>query len=146
MSCSPREGDMLFGDGVLQFDNAHSTSVAFADSCEPQDDCDVRLILVAYVAFRAIGKVVFAVRHVEAALHEIGGVTVWIVEAGRCPQPEEVGGMKFGLLQTVNIRPEGFTQSSCKVLFVVDGGDGVEVRAQRSDAFAFMAASSMKER
>src|SRR5580658_667921 len=133
-----REGDMLFGDSVLQFDDVHCASVGVAESREPQDRRDVRLILAAYVAhFGAIGKVVFAVRHFEAALQQIRYVTLWVVEAGSYPQPEEVGCMKVGFVQGVDIRPEGFTQSSCKVVFVADGGNCVEVRAQRSDAFGF---------
>ena len=45
--------------------------------------------------------------------------------------------MKTAAVQGIDIRPEGFTQSSREVVLVTDSGNGVEVRPQRSDAFGF---------
>src|SRR5208282_2767136 len=104
-----RQWNVFFGDGVLQFDDVLGADVRVGESGKLEQSGNVPLIFGADVTHAlAVGKVVFAVGHFQAALQQVGGPTLWVVEAGRYPQPEKVGGMKV-----------------------------VEVRAERSEAFGF---------
>jgi hypothetical protein len=67
----------------------------------------------------------------------LGGIVLRIIKAGSDPQSEKIRSMKGGEVQGIDICPEGFTQSSCQVVPVTNGGYCVEVRTLRSDAFGF---------
>ena len=98
----------------------------------------MRLILGARLAHGiAVGNVIFAVRHPEPALQQIRGIVLWVVEAGCHPQPEKVGSMKVVDVQGIDIRPQALTQNPGQVVLVANDSNGVEVWAERSEAFGF---------
>ena len=54
-----------------------------------------------------VGEVVVAVGEFDAALEEIGGVVVGVVEAGSDPEAEDVGGVEVGVVEGVDVGAEG---------------------------------------
>jgi hypothetical protein len=53
--------------------------------------------------------------------------------------------MKVGVIEGIDIGSEALAQGSGQFALIADGGNGLEVRAQGSEAFRSMAASSMYE-
>src|SRR5580658_9179091 len=84
-----------------------------------------------------VGRVVLAVGHFEATLQQVGGIELGVVKAGCDPQSEEVRSMKAGAGQGIDIRPEALAPSPRQCVVVAEGSDGVELWAERSEAFGF---------
>ncbi len=106
---------------------------------------DVRLILGAHLLHvLVVGEVVLAVGKLQAALQQVGGVMIGIVEAGRDPQSEQVRGVEVGVVQGVDVGAQCLAQRVRQFFLVVDRGDRLQVRLQRRRApWPSMAASSM---
>ena len=133
-----RQADVFFRDGMFQLDDALGARVRVRESRKLKHGRDVGLIFGADVAHAvAVGEVVFAVGQLQAALQQVGGIVVGIVEAGRDPQPEKIGGMKVGVVQGVDIGSQALTQGSRQFALVADGGNRFEVRAKRGEALGF---------
>ena len=49
------------------------------------------------------GEVVVAIGQLDASLEEIGGVMVWVVEAGSDPEAEEIRGVEVGGVESVDV-------------------------------------------
>jgi len=131
-----RQGNMFFGDVVLQFNDMLGTDAGVAEASQLEQSGNVRLIFGADVTHAvAVGKVVFAVGHFQAALQQVGGIVLGVVKAGGDPQSEKVRGMKAAAVQGIDIRPEALAQSPRQFVLVADGSDGVELWAERSEAF-----------
>ena len=93
------EGQMFFGDGMLQIDNALGAGVGVGESRELEHGRDVRLVLGANVAHAlGVGEVVLAVGQLQSALQQVGGIVLGVVEAGRDPQSEKIAVWKLVLL------------------------------------------------
>jgi hypothetical protein len=123
---------------VLQFDDVLGADVRVGESGKLEQSGNVPLIFGADVTHAlTVGKVVFAVGHFQAALQQVGGPTLWVVEAGCHPQPEKVGSMKVVDVQGIDIRPQALTQNPGQVVLVANDSNGVEVWAERSEAFGF---------
>ena len=133
-----RQGQMFLRDGVLQRDNALGACVRVGESRQLEHGRDVRLILGADVTHvLVIGQVVLAIRQLQPALHDVGGVVIGIVEAGSDPQSKQVRGMEVGVVQRVNISAQSFSQSGGQLRLVADGGDGFQMRLDRSQTLGF---------
>ena len=84
-----------------------------------------------------VGEVVVAVGELDAALQEIGGVVIGVVEAGRDPEAEDVRGVEVGVVEGVDVGAEGEAEGVGKLARGVDGGDFGEVRLERGEAMGF---------
>src|SRR5208282_2309766 len=133
-----RQGNVCFGDGVLQFDDVLGADVRVCESGKLEQSGNVRLIFGSEAAHAlTVGKVVFAVGQFQSTLHQVGGIVPRVIKAGCDPQSEKIGSMKVVGVQGIDIRPEVLTQSSGQVMLVADGGNGIELWAERSKAFGF---------
>ena len=95
----------------------------------------MRLVLGANVEHTVgDGEVVVAVGQLDAALEEVGGVVVGVVEAGGDPEAEEVVGVEVGVVEGVDVGAEGEAEGVGELMPGVDGGDGGEVRLERGAA------------
>ena len=98
----------------------------------------MRLIRGADVAHvRIVGKVIFAIGKLQAALQDVGGIVPGIVEAGSHPKSKEMRSVEVGVIQRVDIGAQRRSQSSGQFLLVLDGGDSLEVRFERRHSFGF---------
>src|SRR5580693_9064913 len=103
---------MCFGDSVLQSNDVLGAGVRVGESGKLEQSRNVRLIFGSEAAHaRTVGKVIFAVGHFQAALQQIGGIVLGVVEAGCDPQTEKIGSMKV-VVQAIDIRPEALSQGS----------------------------------
>ena len=84
-----------------------------------------------------VGEVVVAVGEFDAALEEVGGVVVGIVEAGSDPEAEDIGGVEVGDVEGVDVGAEGEAEGVGEFARGVDGGDGGEVGLEGGEAVGF---------
>ena len=102
------EGDLFFGDGVLEGEDAFRADGAVGDSGELEHFGDVDAVFCADLFHvGSVGEVVVAVGKLDAALEKVGGVVVGIVEAGCDPEAEDVGGVEVGVVEGVDVGAEG---------------------------------------
>jgi hypothetical protein len=81
-----------------------------------------------------VGEVVVAIGKLDAALQEVGGVVVGVVEAGRDPETEDVGGVEVGVVEGVDVGAEGEAECVGEFFLGVDGGDFIEEGLDGSEA------------
>ena len=132
------EGDLGFGDSGFEGEDAGGAGFGVGEAGETEHRGDVGLILFAdLLHVGRVGEVVVAIGKFEAALEEIGGVVVGVVEAGSDPEAEDVGGVVVGVVEGVDVGAEGEAEGAGEFALVLDGGDGVEMRLERGEAVGF---------
>ena len=62
---------------------------------------------------------------------------VGVVEAGRDPEPEDIGGVEVGVVEGVDIGPQRQAEGVGKLMGVRDGGDLGETRKEGVESFGF---------
>src|SRR5208282_1913756 len=85
----------------------------------------------------AIGEVIFSVGQLQAALHQVGGIVIGVVETGRNPQSEKIRGVKICIVKRVYIRSQALPQGLRQFVLVANGGNRFEVWTKRVKAFRF---------
>src|SRR4029077_5815673 len=85
----------------------------------------------------AVSHVVVAARKFETTLHQVSGVVIGVVEARGNPEPKNIRGVKVGVVEGVDVGAQRFSEGASEFFFVVDGGNCVEVRLERSDPAGF---------
>ncbi len=132
------EGELLFGDGGLEGEDARGADVRIREAGETEHGADVILVLRPDDLHGAgVGEIVVAVGEFDAALKEVWGVMFGVVEAGGDPDAEEIGGMKVGVVEGVDVGADGEAKGVGEFARGPDGGDFVEVGLEGGEAVGF---------
>src|ERR1700722_4085064 len=85
----------------------------------------------------AVGDVIFAIGKYKATLQKIRRIVGRIVETRCYPQPEEIAGMPFRVIQSVHIRSQVLPKSMGQFSLVADGSNGCKARKQGGETLRF---------
>ena len=132
------EGDLLFGDGGFEGEDTGGAGFGIGEAGEAEHGGDVGLVLGANLLHAGgVGEVVVAVGKLDAALEEVGGVVVGVVEAGSDPEAEDIGGVEVGVVEGIDVGAEGEAEGVGEFALGVDGGDLGEVGLEGGEAVGF---------
>ncbi len=104
---------MFFGDGVLEIENAPGALVGIGKAGQLQHRGDVRQVLRAQISHvLRVGQIIFTIRKLQPALHQVSGVMVRIAESRRNPQAEKVCGVEIRVVEGVDVRAQRFSKGA----------------------------------
>ncbi len=129
------ERDLLGGDGLFEGEDVLGALFGVVETSEAEHRRHVGGVLGEDVLHvRRVGEVVIAAGEEIAALEEIGGVVIGIVEAGSDPETEQIGSVIVGVVEGVDIGAKSEAESVGELRSRLDGGDAVELGLDGGEA------------
>ncbi len=124
------------GDLALQVEHLGGLGFRLGDPGQAQDRSDVTAIEGAQSLHARGGvQIVFAVRHAEPALKQIGRVAVRVLEVLGDPEPEHMLGVELGVVQRIDVGEQGLTQRLGQHGAVGDGRHALQAPVERLHPF-----------
>jgi len=84
-----------------------------------------------FLHVRVVAQVILAIGQHQAALHQIRGVVVRIVETRGDPQAKQIGGVEVGVVQRVRVRAQRLAQRPRQILPRLNRRNRVQLRFER---------------
>ena len=129
---------VLLSDGLLERDDAAGALLRLGNPGAFQHGNHMRPVLLAKLAHAvAVLQVIFAVGQLQAALQQVCGVMIRIIEVRSGPQTQEVWAVIVGVIERVLVGPKALTKRAGQFALVVNVMNRGENRLQGLQAECF---------